>query len=447
MDTLSQNKPKKPISNSYAVNEWLYAGEYPGAFSKEDAVEKLGLFQSFGITHFIDLTEEGELSPYAPLLYEGASHHRFSIVDQGIPNSIEDVRKLVSAIRQIHEDNPKAKIYIHCWGGVGRTGTIVGCFLATELGTDYTDTIQELKRRWSDCPKSDRRISPENSLQYDFIQQYVNLQRQKEKRYTPERISILDENEIFVFGSNLAGAHAGGAARLAYERFGAVWGKGVGLQGKTYAIPTMQGGIETIKPYVDGFIRFATEHTEQTFLVTRIGCGIAGFKDEEIAPLFKEALNKENIILPKEFADILGREANDDPFFLERFVKAQERMYELALAEIEEGQKKLHWIWYIFPQLSVLGRSQNSKYYGISGIDEAEAYLHHPILGERLREVTNTLLVHKGKSAIEIFGETDAMKVRSCMTLFSEVSPKDIFDDVIASFYHGAYDKATLEWM
>lgn len=83
----------------------------------------------------------------------------------------------------------------------------------------------------------------------------------------------------------------------------------------------------------------------------------------------------------------------------------------------------------------------------ISGIDEAEAYLHHPILGERLREVTNTLLLHKGKSAIEIFGETDAMKVRSCMTLFSEVSPKDIFDDVIASFYHGAYDKATLEWM
>lgn len=122
-------------------------------------------------------------------------------------------------------------------------------------------------------------------------------------------------------------------------------------------------------------------------------------------------------------------------------------MYELALAEIEEGQKKLHWIWYIFPQLSVLGRSQNSKYYGISGIEEAEAYLKHPILGERLREVTNTLLLHKEKSAVEIFGETDAMKVRSCMTLFSEVSPKDIFDDVIASFYHGVYDKATLEWM
>lgn len=447
MDTLSQNNHKKPISNSYAVNEWLYAGEYPGAFSKENAVEKLGLFQSFGITHFIDLTEEGELSPYAPLLYEDASYHRYPIVDQGIPNSIEDVRRLVSAIRQIHEDNPEAKVYIHCWGGVGRTGTIVGCFLATELGTDYTDTIQELKRRWSDCPKSDRRISPENSLQYDFIHQYVNRHRQMDKRYTPERISILAENEIFVFGSNLAGAHAGGAARLAYERFGAEWGKGVGLQGKTYAIPTMQGGIETIKPYVDGFIRFANEHTELTFLVTRIGCGIAGFRDQEIAPLFRDALNKDNITLPKEFADILNAGTDEDPFFLERFVKAQERMYELALSEIEEGQKKLHWIWYIFPQLSVLGKSQNSKYYGISGYDEAEAYLNHPILGTRLREITGTLLLHKGKNIIEIFGEIDAMKVKSCMTMFSEISPNDIFDEVISSFYYGSYDKNTIEQM
>ena len=76
------------------------------------------------------------------------------------------------------------------------------------------------------------------------------------KRYTPERTTSLAENEIFVFGSNLAGAHGGGAARLAYERFGAVWGEGVGLHGQTYAIPTMQGGVETIKPYVDAFILF-----------------------------------------------------------------------------------------------------------------------------------------------------------------------------------------------
>ena len=103
-----------------------------------------------------------------------------------------------------------------------------------------------------------------------------------DREYTPDRISELKENEIFVFGSNLTGAHGGGAERLAYNRFGAVWGEGVGLHGQTYAIPTIQGGVETIKPYVDDFIRFAKEHSRLTFLVTRIGCGIAGFRDEEI---------------------------------------------------------------------------------------------------------------------------------------------------------------------
>ena len=127
-------------------------------------------------------------------------------------------------------------------------------------------------------------------------------------RYTPEWIDELKANEIFVFGSNLAGAHGGGAARLAYNRFGAVWGQGVGLQGQSYAIPTMQGGVETIKPYVDEFIAFAREHRELTFLVTRIGCGIAGFRDEEIAPLFREALDEENILLPETFVEALMEE-------------------------------------------------------------------------------------------------------------------------------------------
>ena len=125
------------------------------------------------------------------------------------------------------------------------------------------------------------------------------------REYTPERITELKPNEIFVFGSNLAGAHSGGAARLAYNRFGAIWGQGVGLQGQSYAIPTMQGGVETIKPYVDEFIRFAKQHLEQKFLVTKIGCGIAGFKVDEIAPLFYHAIDSENIVLPKEFDDIV----------------------------------------------------------------------------------------------------------------------------------------------
>ena len=125
------------------------------------------------------------------------------------------------------------------------------------------------------------------------------------RRYTPDRISKLKENEIFVFGSNLEGSHDGGAAKLAYNRFGAVWGLGTGIQGRSYAIPTMQGGVETIRPFVAAFIQFAKQNTTLTFLVTRIGCGIAGFRDEEIAPLFEDALDLENVILPKEFVENL----------------------------------------------------------------------------------------------------------------------------------------------
>jgi hypothetical protein len=121
------------------------------------------------------------------------------------------------------------------------------------------------------------------------------------QRITPERITKLNQNEIFVFGSNLAGMHAGGAARIAVDKFGAIMGQGVGLQGQSYAIPTMQGGVNTILPYVEEFIRFADCHPELTFLVTRIGCGIAGFTPKEIAPLFAAAVNMPNIHLPLDF--------------------------------------------------------------------------------------------------------------------------------------------------
>lgn len=120
-----------------------------------------------------------------------------------------------------------------------------------------------------------------------------------QKRTTPEFITELQPGEIFVFGSNLQGMHGGGAARIAHRNFGAIMGQGVGLQGQSYAIPTMQGGVETIRPYVDEFIAFAKAHQEMTFLVTRIGCGIAGFTDAEIAPLFTEAHNVGNIVLPE----------------------------------------------------------------------------------------------------------------------------------------------------
>ena len=127
-------------------------------------------------------------------------------------------------------------------------------------------------------------------------------------RITPNHITELKPNEIFVFGSNLQGYHGGGAARLAMNKWGAVWGVGVGLQGRTYAIPTMQGGTETIRPYIDQFIKFAQNDPERTFLVTEIGCGIAGFRPADIAPLFKDAINIPNIWLPQRFWDILQEE-------------------------------------------------------------------------------------------------------------------------------------------
>ena len=128
---------------------------------------------------------------------------------------------------------------------------------------------------------------------------YNNIPRPE---YTPERITSLRADEVFVFGSNLAGMHGGGAAYAAFKKFGAIWGRGVGLQGQSYAIPTMQGGVETIKPYVDEFIDFARSRTDLFFYVTRIGCGIAGFADAEIAPLFAAARAIPNICLPESFA-------------------------------------------------------------------------------------------------------------------------------------------------
>ena len=125
------------------------------------------------------------------------------------------------------------------------------------------------------------------------------------KRISPDRINDLNEIEIFVFGSNLQGSHGGGAAAIAAKKFGAIWGQGVGLQGQSYGIPTMHGGISSIKPYVDEFIEFAKNNPQLNFLVTRIGCGIAGFSEEEMAPLFENATSLENVYLPDSFLDII----------------------------------------------------------------------------------------------------------------------------------------------
>lgn len=131
-------------------------------------------------------------------------------------------------------------------------------------------------------------------------------------------------------------------------------------------------------------------------------------------------------------------------FNLQRFLYGQRFGFDYALKEIQRGRKDGHWIWYVYPQMKGLGHSPNSQYYGISGIEEATAYLEHPVLGMRLREITTALLRIEGKTADEIFSHIDAMKVKSCMTLFDAVCPDDIFMDVLTKYYKGQRDSHTI---
>jgi uncharacterized protein (DUF1810 family) len=132
------------------------------------------------------------------------------------------------------------------------------------------------------------------------------------------------------------------------------------------------------------------------------------------------------------------------PFDLERFVDAQEGVYEGVLRELGAGRKTGHWIWFIFPQLAGLGRSEMSRFYGIGSLDEARAYLDHPVLGSRMHECIGAVLATSDATADEIFGSLDAMKVRSSMTLFHRAAPDDpLFREVLDRFYGGALDEAT----
>ncbi len=131
-------------------------------------------------------------------------------------------------------------------------------------------------------------------------------------------------------------------------------------------------------------------------------------------------------------------------FDLERFVEAQTGVYEGVLRELRAGRKTGHWIWFIFPQLAGLGRSETSRFYGIASLDEAHAYLDHPVLGPRLRECVDAVLATSGATADQIFGSLDAMKVRSSMTLFHRAAPEEpLFVEVLERFYGGVADAAT----
>ena len=134
-----------------------------------------------------------------------------------------------------------------------------------------------------------------------------------------------------------------------------------------------------------------------------------------------------------------------DPFNLQRFIDAQEGAFESAFAEIAAGKKQSHWMWFIFPQLAELGRSPTAKFYGIESLDEARAYLEHPLLGTCLRQCVESLLPWaRRRSAEEIFGPVDAMKLRSSVTLFDQVERASLFDEALLNFFGGSRDERTL---
>ena len=317
---------RRPIENSYEVTKNIYAGEYPRNKDDESSYAKLKHFESFGITHFVDLTEVGELQPYESLLYKGAKCFRFPIKDESIPQSTEDVRGLIAKITKVIKDSPKAKVYIHCWGGVGRTGLIVGCLLGELYRKNYDETLKMLEQLFMACPKSAKRHTPETAEQHQFIAKYI----QELKPDAPKSLITNDKSR-------------------------------------------------------DGVKRFI--------------------------------------------------EAQNDAY----------AGYRQALEEVKNGRKVWHWIWYVFPQMRGLGYSDKAVYYGIADREEAEDYILNFTLNDRIHEISEALLQHRDKSAVEIFGSLDAMKVQSSMTLFDAMCPNDVFGRVLDQFYGGTRDERTLE--
>ena len=240
-----------------------------------------------------------------------------TVITDGLENASKEYsgKAIKALVKRMKDEEGWNFSYI----GTNQDVAATAASLSIDHHMAFADTDAGMREAWSTERKSHRimfsRISHSSEetacMSREERKRYRSKENRENRNYrdmsefqhriTPEHIRSLNDNEIFVFGSNLAGAHGGGAAYLAFERFGAVMGQGVGLQGQSYAIPTMQGGVSTIAPYVDEFIEFAKEHPEMTFLVTKIGCGIAGFVPAEIAPLFAEAVDVDNIHLPMDF--------------------------------------------------------------------------------------------------------------------------------------------------
>jgi hypothetical protein len=240
-----------------------------------------------------------------------------TVITDGLENASKEYNG--KAIKALVEQMKNQEGWNFAYIGTNQDVEATSSSLSIDNHMAFRDDEEGMAEAWTTERKSKMRMFGRMSIESSIMHMMSPQQRKshmaglhrstsnyhdmKEFRHriTPEYINHLQSNEVFVFGSNLEGAHGGGAARLAYERFGAVMGQGVGLQGQSYAIPTMHGGPKDILPYVEEFIEFAKQHPEMTFLVTRIGCGIAGFTPQEIAPLFGSAVEVENIHLPIDF--------------------------------------------------------------------------------------------------------------------------------------------------
>jgi len=235
-----------------------------------------------------------------------------------------------------------------------------------------------------------------------------------------------------------------------------------GAMGRAGADVVTMNGEETFLPYEDPNIEKYETFFEnwngftppQGWGYEYLGCGNHLFIREPYYPIFKQLIQTDgeddlysnwvNLVLSiiEKYENRCSPVCN-----LQRFIDAQKDSYAAALAEIRTGCKQSHWIWYIFPQLKGLGRSYNAEYYGIVDREEAESYLAHPVLGARIREIAQALLTHGDKSAEQILGAFDALKIRSSMTLFDAVSPNDVFARVLEQFYHGTRCPITEERM
>ena len=167
--------PPAPTLNSFKVTDNIYAGEYPmmDDDNDDDAILKLKGFQNFGITHFIDLTEKGELKPYKGMLYDGMTHLRFPLKNNSIPSSMQEIWSILEMIDRILETNPDNKVYLHCSDGIGRTGMVVGCLIAEKTGDTVEDNLKKLRNLFNGCPKSLFSTIPKTEEQLMFIQKYT----------------------------------------------------------------------------------------------------------------------------------------------------------------------------------------------------------------------------------------------------------------------------------